>query len=383
MEIWLTNILLTFGISVLLTGILIPQILLIAFRKKLFDEPDARKIHTAVVPRLGGMAFMPSIFFAIACVIGIELMTADNVIGIFNVTGTLQMCFIACAMLLMFLVGLADDLIGVRYSAKFVVQIISSIFLVLADLYINNLHGFLWIHEIWTPFGIMLTMLVIVFVINAMNLIDGIDGLASGLGAIALLFYGIAFYSCGEIFYAMLSAAALGTLLPFYYFNVFGDPKKRKKIFMGDTGALTIGVILSTLAIKMSRMEPSADVYNINPLIVAFSPLIVPGFDVVRVYLHRILRRRNPFLPDKCHIHHKIMAMGLPQRITMISILIVSAAFITINVLLSPYINITWIVIGDLLVWTVGNILLSKAIARRNKRLGIPDDKDGGGYLAD
>lgn len=374
MDIWLINMLITFGLSVLLTGILIPQILLIAFRKQLFDVPNARKIHTAVVPRLGGMAFMPAVFFSIACVIGVEMMSGNDVSLIINIDNALQVCFIACALLLMFLVGLADDLVGVRYSAKFAIQIIAAIFLVVAGLYITNLHGFIFVNELPQVVGVLLTLLVIVFIINAINLIDGIDGLASGLSAIALLFYGIAFYSNNEYFYAMLAFATLGTLVPFFYFNVFGDPVKRKKIFMGDTGALTIGVVLSVLAIKMSNM-PISPVANsqINPLVVAFSPLIVPCFDVVRVYLHRITKHRNPFLPDKCHIHHKVLALGVPQRVAMISILTVSALFIIANVLASPYIDVTLLVVLDLAVWTVVNYVMSYAIKRRQIRMHLKE----------
>lgn len=371
MDIWLIDILITFSISVLLTGILIPQILLIAFRKKLFDIPDERKIHNVVVPRLGGFAFMPAIIFSMACVFGTELLSVGDTIGLFNLSHVVQICFIMCALVLMYLVGMADDLVGVRYVAKFVVQIVAAAFIVAAGLTLKNLNGFLWIDAIHPVAGFFLTLLVIVFIINAINLIDGIDGLASGLSIIALLFYGIALYSSGDLFFSMLSVAAIGTLVPFFYYNVFGDPGKRKKILMGDTGALTIGVILSTLSLKMAGMSISTmDNLPVNPVAVAFSPLIVPCIDVVRVCFHRILHRRNPFLPDKCHIHHKILALGVPQHVTMIVILIISAMFITVNVLLSAFINVTWLVLVDLLAWGVGNMLLTRAIHRREHRLG-------------
>ena len=371
MDIWLIDILITFGLSMLLTGILIPQILLIAFRKKLFDVPNERKIHNIVVPRLGGFAFMPAILFSMACVFGIELLSVGNIIGLFNLSHVVQICFITCALVLMYLVGMADDLVGVRYVAKFVVQIVAAIFIIAAGLSLKSLNGFLWIEGLNPVVGILLTLVVVVVVINAVNLIDGIDGLASGLSAIALLFYGIAFYSSGEVFFTMLSVAAIGTLVPFFYYNVFGNPLKRNKIFMGDTGAMTIGVVLSILSLKMSAMSPTTmDNLRVNPLVVAFSPLIVPCFDVARVYLHRIRCHRNPFLPDKCHIHHKILALNVPQRVTMIIILMVSAMFITINVILSAFINVTWLVLIDIVVWTLGQMLLTRAIHRRERSMG-------------
>lgn len=371
MDLWLANILFSLGISLLLTGVIIPQILLIAFRKKLFDEPDARKIHTSVVPRLGGIAFMPAIFFSIISVCGFAMLHEPLGFNSVESQWVVQFCFIACAILLMFLVGLADDLVGVKYRAKFVVQIISALMLVIGGLWIDNLHGFMWIHELSPYVGIPLTVVVIVFIINAINLIDGIDGLASGLSTIALLFYGIAFFSSGEYLYAMIAAATMGTLIPFFYYNVFGDPAKRKKIFMGDTGALTIGVVLSTLSLKMNDMGHPLEGLPTNTLVVAFSPLIVPCFDVIRVYFHRIFRHRNPFLPDKCHIHHKFLALGMPQRAAMMSILIVSASFIIINVLVSPYININMLVIIDLFIWIVANVWMTKSIRRREKRLKL------------
>lgn len=373
MDIWLINATASFVISLLLTGIIIPQILLIAFHKKLFDEPDERKIHKGVVPRLGGIAFMPAIFFSLMSVVGFNMLYDNVEVSRAFADNSLQACFVSCSLMMMFLVGIADDLIGVKYSAKFVVQILAAMFIIASGVWINNLHGFCGLHELHPAVGIVLTVLVIVFIVNAVNLIDGIDGLASGLSGIALLFYGVIFYIVKDYFYSLLSFAVLGTLVPFFYYNVFGNAVSRKKIFMGDTGSLTIGIVLAFLSIKMSRMADANNDLHLNPIVMAFSPLIVPCFDVLRVYFHRIIRRRNPFLPDKCHIHHKILALGIPQRVTMILILIVSAAFISVNVLLSPYVNVTILVIADIVVWTVANMLLTRAIHHREERLKLKE----------
>ena len=118
MDLWLANILFSLGISILLTGVIIPQILLIAFRKKLFDEPDARKIHTSVVPRLGGIAFMPAIFFSIISVCGFAMLYEPLRFNSVESQWVVQFCFIAGAKLLMFLVGRADYLVGVKYRAN-------------------------------------------------------------------------------------------------------------------------------------------------------------------------------------------------------------------------------------------------------------------------
>lgn len=366
---WLTNDILSFFIALVLAGILIPQILLIAFRKKLFDEIDERKIHKGVVPRLGGIAFLPSILFSISAVVGFNLKLGGAGMWIEMGDAIVPMYFMVCAVLLMFLVGMADDLVGVRYMAKFLIQIIASLLIVASGMYIDDLYGFLWMWELPAWFGWLTTMFAVVYVVNAINLIDGIDGLASGLSTVALVFYAVLFYISGEHVYSMLASAAAGTLLPFFYYNVFGNAKKQKKIFMGDTGALTTGMIMVFCAIAMLHIDSAVFTHEFNPIVMALSPLIIPCFDVVRVYIHRVRRHRNPFLPDKCHIHHKLLALGLNQRTALIVIMMWAALFIFVNVMLSSIINPTALIAMDVAIWTIVNILLSRRISAREKRL--------------
>ncbi|WP_286144812.1 MraY family glycosyltransferase [Bacteroides caecimuris] len=371
MSSWITNDLISFSIALVLAGIIIPQILLIAFRKKLFDEVDERKIHKGVVPRLGGIAFFPSILFSIAVVVGFNLkFFGVETFGVFT-ESMVPVYFMICAVLLMFLVGMADDLVGVRYVAKFIVQIIASLLIVFSGMSIDNLFGFLWLNELPEWFVWMVTCFAVVYVVNAINLIDGIDGLASGLSTVAFVFYAVIFYYSGEYVYSMLSSAAAGTLFPFFYYNVFGNAKKQKKIFMGDTGALTTGMIMVFCAIAVLHIDRTVFSTDYNLVVMAISPLIIPCFDVVRVYLHRVERHRNPFLPDKCHIHHKLLALGLNQRTALCVIMAWAVLFIVVNVVLSPYCNPTVLVGADVLIWTLANVILSKAIARRERRLNV------------
>lgn len=366
---WLENDLLCFAISVLIAGILIPKIILIALRRNLFDEIDERKIHRGVVPRLGGIAFFPAFLFSLTLVVALNLRLGsapmiDAIGGAF-----VPIYFEICAIILLYLVGIADDLIGVRYMAKFVVQIVCAILLACSGMYIDNLYGILWLNELPDVLAWLFSILVTVYVVNAINLIDGIDGLASGLSSIALIFYAVVFFNGGEFIYSLLAVASAGTLFPFFYYNVFGDVTKQKKIFMGDTGALTTGMVLVFCAIAVMCAKPDFLTVDYNQAIVALSPLIVPCFDVFRVYFHRVKKGRNPFLPDKCHIHHKILALGMNQAAALLTILGVSIAFIGINVLVSPFTNPTIIFIGDVVVWTIANILLTRAIRQREKRL--------------
>lgn len=371
MEIWLANDIIAFFVSLMIAGILIPQILLISFRKKLFDEVDERKIHHGIVPRLGGIAFFPSILFSFAILVGFNLKYFGlETVGIY-LDVVVPFYFMICAVLLMYLVGIADDLLGVRYRAKFVVQIIASILIVFSGDYIHSFFGFLWIKDIPDWIGWIVTAFMVVYVVNAINLIDGIDGLASGLSTVAFIFYSIIFYFAGEFAYSLLAAACAGTLMPFFYYNVFGDARKQKKIFMGDTGALTTGMILIFCGLSILNTPSIPFVREYNPVIIGISPLIIPCFDVVRVYLHRIRQHKNPFLPDKSHIHHKLLALGFNQRISLIIIMLWSMFFIIINLLLCPYLNPTFIIIIDVAIWTAMNFLLSKLIVRKENRIGV------------
>ena len=181
MSYWILNYFLCFVVSVVLAGFIIPNIMTIAFRRKLFDEVDDRKIHRGVVPRLGGISFLPAFIFSFCVVVGCNI--RFQIPGMNTaLAGTLvPVVFLLCALMLMYLVGIADDLIGVRYRAKFMFQIIVGALFLMSGTWIHNLYGFAGIYEIPTIIGWLLTILLVIYVINAINLIDGIDGLASGL----------------------------------------------------------------------------------------------------------------------------------------------------------------------------------------------------------
>lgn len=374
---WIIDDVAVFIISVVLAGIIIPQILLIAFRKKLFDVPDERKIHKGAVPRLGGIAFMPAIVFSLCFVLGVEILRGNTfpmqVLAI--QTGTsilLPLCFGLCGLMMMYLVGIADDLIGVRYSAKFIAQIIAGTFLAAGGARLDNLHGMLGIYELPMPVAYCITVFLVVFIVNAINLIDGIDGLASGLSGIATAFYGMAFFASDHIIYSMVAFAGLGTLVPFFYYNVFGNPEKQKKIYMGDTGSLTTGIILAFLALELTKLNGSG-LFSSEIPVVAFSPLAIPCLDVIRVFVHRVLRGHSPFLPDRVHIHHKLLALGVPARLAMILILCASATLIAFNMWISHFCGIFTVLVIDIAIWGVANWLLTKAIRSRQARLSITD----------
>lgn len=364
---WIYIDLIILAVVVTITGFIIPQILLIAFRKNLFDTPDPRKIHTSQVPRLGGIAFFPAILFALLLLFGIGVLYDDQSILIRLHKHILPLSFIGCAAIILYLTRMADDLVGVKYRAKFVMQAFASAMIIIGGLRIENLHGFLGIYALPLAVSVIFTALLIIFIINAINLIDGIDGLASGLSAVACGFYAIIFLKNGQYIYSALAVATFGTLLPFFAFNVFGNAQKHKKIFMGDTGALIIGLFLSVMSIEGCSIDWLEQ--NSNPAVLAFAPLLIPCFDVVRVYLHRIKAHRNPFLPDKTHIHHKLLALGLTQRKAMMTIIASSIILTYINYVLSSRMDITLLFFSDLALWIIINTALTRSLRAREKAL--------------
>ena len=244
-------IILAFVISVCIALFVIPRILLISLRKRLFDIPDKRKIHTCAIPRLGGVSFFPTILFSCCLVLAFRTITGYYISDLHATCFLLECLFLVCGLTLLYLTGITDDLIGVRYRQKFVIQILCACFFSIAELWINDLYGLLGIYAIPNWIGIPFTILTIVFITNAINLIDGIDGLASGLSSVALLVFGLLFIEKGLWMYSMLAFSTLGVLVPFFYYNVFGNAERARKIFMGDTGSLALGGFVAGAAYMM------------------------------------------------------------------------------------------------------------------------------------
>lgn len=354
--------------AVILGRIIIPNILVISMRKRLFDEPDARKIHKRPIPRLGGVTFFPVIVFTLCTFTAIHLFKGHFVYNIITLNTAREMLFLISGLTLLYIVGIADDLVGVRYRKKFVVQIISAAMFPIAGLYINSFYGLFGINEIDPIIGIPFTMLLVVFITNAINLIDGIDGLASGLSMVALVVFGVIFVHFQSWLYALLAFVSIGVIIPFFSYNVFGNADRGRKIFMGDTGSLTLGYILSFFVIRFCMHEPNSMMQvQGSPVLIAFSVLMVPCLDVVRVVLRRARNRKPLFLPDKTHIHHKFLAMGFSPRRALITIQIMSACFCAFTMGALDFMNNTVIFIIDIATWTLLNVWFDKIINKKDQ----------------
>lgn len=365
-----TSLFLLFGFlfAVSLGMVIIPRILVISHKKRLYDVPDARKVHTMPVPRLGGLSFFPVILMSMFLVIGFRLYFWDvNVSGLsFNML--YEYLFLFVGMTLLYLVGVCDDLVGVGYRYKFAVQIAAAFLLVLSGNWFDSFGGLFGIYSVPVWVGVPFTVFIVVYITNAINLIDGIDGLASGLCCIALSVLSVIFFLRGQYVYALLAICTLGILMPFWCYNVFGNANRGHKLFMGDAGSLTLGYVISFLIIHMSVTNEVSPTLSNPYMVIAFSTVLVPLLDVIRVVLHRLREHKNPFLPDKNHFHHKLLRTGMRVRMVMVCIIVISAFFILLNSSLAWRVDITYLFFLNLFCWSILHVGLNGLIRRNRER---------------
>jgi len=286
-----------FFTSMAITMFAIPSIIRVARIKNLFDEPDARKQHKCAIPTLGGLAIFAGLIFSL---------TFWS-----NQSQIVELQYIISAITILFFLGMKDDMIALRAYKKLIGQLIAAVILVhFAGIRINTFYGLFGISDIPNYVSYMLSIFVITGITNSLNLIDGLDGLAASVGVIASVCFGSWFYFVESYQFAILSFAICGSLIGFLWFN--WSPAK---IFMGDTGSLILGLILSILAIKFIEMNRVMDRYApfkvLSVPVITMAILVIPLFDTVRVFIIRIFEGRSPFKPDRNHIHHILSDLGL------------------------------------------------------------------------
>ncbi len=331
---------------------ILPRILYVSHKKKLFDIPNERSVHDKPIPRLGGLSFFPTIIIVCGLSIGVRYLLGLSIsTSIAPLDMLCKYLMLVVGMTILYLIGIADDLTGVSYKPKFLAQLVAATLIAISGTWLNTLNGFLGINELPAWLGMPITIFLVIYITNAINLIDGVDGLASGLCIIALVALTVINLYHRQYYLALLGVATMGVLIPFWLYNVFGNAKRGHKIFMGDTGSLTLGLILSFIVINMSRNETGIQGDTNHTMAIAFATLLVPLFDVVRVVCRRLSSGKNPFLPDKNHFHHKLLRTGLRSRGVMVTILCFSSFFIFLNTALTLSLNITWILLIDIVVW--------------------------------
>ncbi len=289
---------LAFCVSFVVVTFSIPTLITVAFRKRLFDAPtESRKIHKKIIPNLGGIAIFSGFLFSLALTCKTEDLPVGNQL--------------LASGIILFIIGLKDDIIGVDPLKKFVAQFAAAfIVTILGDIRIMDLQGILGIHQLSYPFSIGLSVFAIVGVVNAFNLIDGIDGLAGFLGLIMSCCFAWFFYCAGEAGWSLLCLALAGSLVGFLVHNI-----SPARIFMGDSGSLMIGFISAVCGIQLINISVlrtiDVGVFVESAPALVMAVLIIPLFDTLRVFTIRIVSNESPFKADSNHLHHRLLGVGM------------------------------------------------------------------------
>jgi UDP-N-acetylmuramyl pentapeptide phosphotransferase/UDP-N-acetylglucosamine-1-phosphate transferase len=341
-------------LAFLATFYAIPIIIKVAEAKKLYDEPDdIRKLHTKPIPALGGLGIF--IGFTLSVLLTIS----------FSSAAAPEFQYYIAAILLIFFVGIKDDILVLSAMKKFMGQLfVAAILMFKAKLLITNMGGFLGVHTINETSSYFLTLFTIVVIVNAFNLIDGVDGLAGSLGFVTSLVFGIFFLVNGNIPYAVLGFGFAGSVLAFLIYNFHPA-----KIFMGDTGSMLIGLVNSILVIKF--IESGAG-YASHPVIAApavgFAIMLLPLMDTLRVFGIRIIHGRSPFSPDRNHIHHLLLDKGMNHRNVTLTCVAVNGLFIAAGFLLQG-IGTTFLILGLIACFFTGIYVLYLSKTRVRMRV--------------
>lgn len=307
------EILLSFITAFVPSFFIIPSVIHVARVKHLCDEIDDRRVHTEVTPSLGGIAIFVGTVFSII------LWTP------FNVFGELQ--YTLCAFIIIFLVGVKDDIMPMTPYRKLLGEMMAAgIVTIKSGVTITSLHGFFNIYQIPEWFSILLSIFTIIVIINAFNLIDGINGLSGSITTVVALVLGTWFFLVDKMSLAILSFALAGATTAFLKFNF-----TPAKIFMGDTGALFLGLVNAILIIEFIEINQKIiglpHSFEAGPAM-AIGILILPLFDTARVFTIRILRGRSPFSPDRLHLHHLLIDFGLSHMKATAVLVITTLSFI-------------------------------------------------------
>lgn len=357
------DLILSFITAFALTYMSIPSVINVARVKRLFDEPGERRSHTVSTPSLGGVAIFAGLVFSAT------MWTP------FNHFADLQ--YILCALIIIFLIGIKDDIVPMTPYRKFAGQIFAAFILVYkANVKITSFYGLFGLYALPEWFSVILSVFTIILIINAFNLIDGVNGLAGSLGALISFTFGIWFFLVEKPELAIVAVALTGAIVAFLKYNY-----TPAKIFMGDTGSLLIGLVCAMLALKFMEShndylvakiaeKPYLEIYKLQAIpAVTIGILIIPLFDTLRVFTLRILKGKSPFFPDRTHIHHLLLDMDFSHMQSTGILVVTNIIFVLIAYFLQS-IGTFPLLIVILGLAVVASTLLSKAAAKnRAKKL--------------
>ncbi|HEX6892174.1 MAG TPA: MraY family glycosyltransferase [Chryseolinea sp.] len=336
--------------SFVIAFLIVPVIIKYSLAKNLVDIPGRRKIHKKVTPSMGGIAIF--IGFFISSLIWLDIQ------------GLGYIKFILVALFVIFFIGVRDDLVPLKAMVKLVGQLMAaSLLIFLFDLRIKTFYGLFGVHELPDIVSYIITYFTIIVITNSFNLIDGLDGLAGTIAIVALLAFGIWFYLVDDQIFSILSFSMLGGIFAFLIFN--WEPSE---VFMGDTGALVIGMMLAILAIHFINVNYSLPVmtpYKFNGSVgTAACIIIIPLVDTLRIVILRISKGQSPFAPDKSHVHHAIMRLGMTHSQTTLTLAGVQILYIVLAITFQEfgdvYVLSGLLVLSFLLSVTLDRLIISR-----------------------
>lgn len=313
-----------------------PSLIKVAKLKHLVDEPgEERKLHRRSIPTIGGIIIFAAIIFAYALWIPPENRPGslgEETYGGYEyiVQAFAEFKYIVASLIILFFVGVKDDIIGTSPVKKLIGHMIVAFILVMmADIRIMDMHGIFGVYELPEWASVLLSVFVYIVIVNAYNLIDGVDGLAAGIGFVNACVFGIWFFFAKDLALALLSFVLAGALLGFLVFNF-----SPAKIFMGDSGSLTIGLVISVLAIRLIEHDTANlpfELYRIPTPVFAMAVLVYPLIDTLRIFIYRAMKGLSPFSADKNHIHHRLIRLGMSHAQTVMTLY-----FFTLAVVVAP-----------------------------------------------
>jgi len=338
--------------ALIVTYISVPTIVRISDYKQLYALPNDRTSHTKKLPTLGGLAVFAGFTLAII------FFSHRDIVS--------DMAYILGALIPLFFVGIKDDILVIDPKKKFFGQFLASLIVVwLGGFYLSDLHQAFGIGKIPYMASVIFTLFVFLVIINGFNLIDGIDGLASAIGILASVFYGIWFIISGNINFGIFAFSLTGALLAFFWYNVFG---KENKIFLGDTGSMIIGFIIAVLTVEFleTNLTVPAEIKLNSAPAISISLLILPLFDTLRVFTLRLRNGKSPFKADHNHIHHILLTFGFSHMHVTIILLLVNIFFLFVALLFQDVgcVEITLLMLILMAVFT----FILYFLARRRKR---------------
>ncbi len=346
------NVFASYLIALAVSALVIPTIIRVCRKLNLLSIPNGRSASLWHVPNLGGIAIF------LGFILGITLTSTVYYIH--------ESIYIFSAGLVMLFVGLNDDILPMFAKKKLLTEIlIAAILIFWGDFRLTNLHGFMGIEAIPMFVSVILTGFVYILIINAINLVDGIDGLAAGLSIFSASVLGVWFFLSGHFAFSIIAFSLAGGLSGFFFYNVYG---KENKIMMGDTGSLVVGTMIAILIVKFNELnidQSAAYAISAAPA-VSFGLLIYPLLDTLRVFLIRVIQHKSPFVADKNHTHHRLLALRMNHREATYWILAVNALF-TLAVFYFQWLGIVRLMIFNVMVGGFYLLMPSFILSTKNR----------------